>query len=790
MSDHVNKNFISSITGKHLLTETDKRLILKKEKESAEILRLQQVKLQEESNKQQFIAAHYEKLRNPYILSLNKDFSKSLNESLGKHFSRLPKHLHEQANTSFDWIPHNTPVGIFYVNKNTGEWMNAFGRVALSLEDLLHATGEDMNSDVSQRSSTVQTIEDPILPAATNILDYEIWSTTFYNVPTWNTQNYNTPAVVPSIFLITNQYNGYRNIGNTSASDWTTGLRNTFVSLASSIPESRRVCLVYAYFDELVPFSWNKTAYYANTLDGVTYENTRFLTPWMDTMYSDHKDHFKTVLQYLDSNNITIPYFQDDKESVAPIFGLDGLALYYGQSSFDVSGNPTAIWANTAYGGIYNFDARITASYMHDSRFSGLTNPQSNQTLSDSIVDIYNSIPGNTPFTGSASELLSRAYGVTHPGDFVGYGFSNERPFSYFGPGPATTSTQRRNDVLIKRSHLSAMNELVQGNYASRVFYDTFDEISRFNSSIYSDYEEAPISPEESIYYQDSNDEPLIIREYPNMSGGHAWYGNAGNIIRPFSPMFPGSPTYISGYVRNPQTDDERYNFKGHQNPSYVPSPGATLVRYANQTSSSTLFQREIAYKQFVLDLKTLRLQYRSKPDFWTVHAPWLWFNNFNGYYSTSYDGGRYGVEFTYHLILHGVLYLTDFGNGVDAGSRTTLQNILDKWRNISYNSNSRPCSNATGDVDELVDRLILADAFDNVAISGGRLTRTGKYLWRITAPPSAIRTNGTIVFQRVGSDSDIPSTVTCSPTDPYDGRGIWIKRLVSTPPQYITVPE
>ena len=44
MSDHVNKNFISSITGKHLLTETDKRLILKKEKESAEILRLQQVK--------------------------------------------------------------------------------------------------------------------------------------------------------------------------------------------------------------------------------------------------------------------------------------------------------------------------------------------------------------------------------------------------------------------------------------------------------------------------------------------------------------------------------------------------------------------------------------------------------------------------------------------------------------------------------------------------------------------------------------------------------------------------
>jgi hypothetical protein len=672
--------------------------------------------------------------------------------------------------------------------------MNSFGHVALSLEDLLHATGEDMHSDVSQRLLTVQTIEDPILPAATSILDYEVWITTFYDVPTWNTENYTTFSVVPGIIIDTNQYNGYRAIGNTSASDWTTGKRNEFVSLASSIPESRRVCMVYAYFDEMVPFSWNKTAYYRNTLDGVTYENTRFLTPWMDTMYSENKDHFKTVLQYLDSNNITIPYFQDDKESVSPIFGLDGLSLYYGKSSFDVSGNPTAIWNTDPYfiswGGTYYFDARTTASYMHDSRFTGLTNPQSNQTLASSIVDIFNSIPGNTPFTGSAPELLSRAYGVTHPGDFVAYGFSNERQWSYFGPGPATTESQRTRDILIKASHLSAMNELIQGNYASRVFYDTFDEIPRFNSSIYSDYEEAPISPEESIYYQDSNDAPIIIREYPNFSGGHAWYANAGNIIRQGYLSFPGSPTYISGYVRNPQTDDERYNFQGHENPSYVPSPGATLVRYANQTSSTTEFQRQITHKQFVYDLKTMRLHYRSKPDFWTVNTPWLWNDRYNGYYLTSFDSGRYGVEFVYHLLLHGVLYLNDFGNGGDSGSRTIYNNILNKWRDISYNSNSRPCSNATGDVDELVDRLVLADAFDNVAMSGGRLNRTGKYLWRITAPPSAIRANGTIVFQRVGNDSDIPATVTCSPTDPYDGRGIWIKRLVSTPPQYVIVPE
>ena len=103
---------------------------------------------------------------------------------------------------------------------------------------------------------------------------------------------------------------------------------------------------------------------------------------------------------------------------------------------------------------------------------------------------------------------------------------------------------------------------------------------------------------------------------------------------------------------------------------------------------------------------------------------------------------------------------------------------------------------NISGDINSLVDRIVLEDAFDKVLISGGRLLATGKYLWRITVPPSALRPNNTVVLQRVGSDTDIPATITINaPTTNFDynnierGMGAWVKRIVNTPPQYVVVP-
>jgi hypothetical protein len=153
--------------------------------------------------------------------------------------------------------------------------------------------------------------------------------------------------------------------------------------------------------------------------------------------------------------------------------------------------------------------------------------------------------------------------------------------------------------------------------------------------------------------------------------------------------------------------------------------------------------------------------------------------------YNNTYNSARYLREFVYHTLLHGVLFVMNYG-----AARNIVQEILDTWRNISYNSHSRPCSNSTGDINLPVDRLILGDAITNVTMSGGRMVKTGKYLWRITAPPSAIRSSNTIVFQRVGSDSDIPAQVIVDCTDPLNGYGMWIKRNISTPPRYIIVPE
>jgi hypothetical protein len=140
-------------------------------------------------------------------------------------------------------------------------------------------------------------------------------------------------------------------------------------------------------------------------------------------------------------------------------------------------------------------------------------------------------------------------------------------------------------------------------------------------------------------------------------------------------------------------------------------------------------------------------------------------------------------------MILHGVMYCIHFDN-ISSFYENKVQIALDNWRDISYNSRARPCSNSTGNINLPVDRLLIGDSIINVAKSGGYMLKTGKYLWRITAPPSAIRLDGTIVFGRVGSDSDIPATVTVDTNVEGEGCGIWIERSTSTPPNYAVIPE
>jgi hypothetical protein len=208
-------------------------------------------------------------------------------------------------------------------------------------------------------------------------------------------------------------------------------------------------------------------------------------------------------------------------------------------------------------------------------------------------------------------------------------------------------------------------------------------------------------------------------------------------------------------------------------------------VRYAND-NSDPLWSSKVAHKQFIDDVKWVRHMFRTDPSFWQTHTPW--FGPGMGYYTNG--SGRYWYEFFYHTVLHGVLYTILFQYPYVEFYTLRLQAALDAWRVISNDSKARTCSNSTGDINSVVDRLVLVDAVQGIVKSGGKLLKSNKYLWRITASHAHVRANNTIVFQRVGSDSDIPSEVIVDCSVPLNGYGIWIKRNISTPPQYVIVPE
>jgi hypothetical protein len=113
------------------------------------------------------------------------------------------------------------------------------------------------------------------------------------------------------------------------------------------------------------------------------------------------------------------------------------------------------------------------------------------------------------------------------------------------------------------------------------------------------------------------------------------------------------------------------------------------------------------------------------------------------------------------------------------------VNDALNEWRNISFNSKARPCSNSSGDVNTPVDRFILSNIFEDVLISGGFLLNSNKYLWRITVAPKHFSADGTCVLQRQGDDSDIPEFITIVSDDIKNSKGAWIKRNFSTPPIY-----
>lgn len=720
-----------------------------------------------------------------------------LNESLKNNTdslfqkSRKPK-TQEVKNNNIDWQPFLTQFGIFYYNKQQGLWMNNFGVVQDDLNDFFEFFSYVAN-DPNYKF-------EPSLPTPTSSLDYEIFATDWGTDPLsnygWGTSSYVLYSMVPSPQLASNQYNAYRPPSDSTGASFDL---NEFKSQLTNIPESRRVVNMTMWWDDVPPLSSPRRDYYEVTADATSYLGETFLTPWSDVEIADVKSSFIGVLNTCKNENITIPYFTDNRglEVVGALYSLQGDHTYQdGEGAFDGQGNPTYPIQNPnpiAFPYWYP-DARYFAAWINDSRFNNYILSTSGKSLANTMVDYYNILSGQS-LGISANTLYSKAAGITAFNDFTYYGGFYEHPFSYYGQGAAVSEINRIDETYRSQAWLAGMDELTNGHYAVKNIVEAKNSISYYADSLYSSYEIFPVSTAEANFYRDSNDQKLLKPIYNNLSGSQGWYGWHGNIIYPYSEYPSISPTYISGYVLNPQTDDERYNWAGHQNPSYTPTPGSTLVRYASTPLVNlTQWRKQVVHKQFVNDIKLLRVQYRSKPNFHLYHTPFVATNFIqtgpggtpSSLYNEFYEESRYFREFMYHTLLHGVVYVMNYW-----ANKQTLQEILDEWRTISYNSKSVPCSNSTGDVNLPVDRVILSDAITNLLISGGRLTKTGKYLWRLTAPPTAVREDNTILLQRVGSgesQSDMPEYITIDCSDPNNGYGTWIKRNVSTPPNYVVV--
>lgn len=683
-----------------------------------------------------------------------------------------------------EWILHGCwPVGIQPVSFNMGNpnTINSFNVIIVF--DYIEITGITNEVVFSlpglgthYPSGSSQKPQPAPLPEPTSALDYEVWATSFIGAPpNWNTENYSTFGIVPMPALTANANNGLRSPGTSVSMSY-----STFLSTIETIPETRRVASTYVYWDDLVSWTRDKHEYYKNTSDGFTFAGGRFLNPWPDNQYTDCKNHLLAVLNYLDSQNVNIDYFCDDKENVVLLYGLYGYntgRTTTRPASFDVNGNP--IVAFPAYHGC-TLDARIIGAVVADPRLQSFVDPDTGKSVGQSVIDNYKIISSQPNYTGTAGTLLTRWAGITHPGDFDTANGDYFKQFSFFGPGPV--NTERIDDTYKQAAWYGTLYQFMNGYYATRMFTEAFQEVPRYSGCTYSNYESYPISAEEAWLARDSNDQPFCQPNFSNLSGGKAFYSWSGNII--WNNF--GGITYISGYITNPSTDRERYTWCGHNDSPYS-GPG-NLVRYANNILNPD-WGRQASHKQFIDDLKWIRHIHRSNQNFWQKHTPFISVNGVPGSPAMYPNDFRYWYEMVYHNILHGVLYVIQF-DYQDSFTAEKMNTALNNWRTISYNSKSRPCSNSTGDINLPVDRLLIGDSIINTAKSGGYLLKTGQYLWRITAPPTATRQDGTIVFNRVGTDSDIPASITVDTSVEGNGCGIWIKRNVSTPPNYVWIPE
>ena len=219
----------------------------------------------------------------------------------------------------------------------------------------------------------------------------------------------------------------------------------------------------------------------------------------------------------------------------------------------------------------------------------------------------------------------------------------------------------------------------------------------------------------------------------------------------------------------------------------------AAGTEFETWLANKDLFLEERAYKYLVYFNKSVRIALRTEPLYWQRMTPWI--QDITRTTSTIGSGrvtGAHWYELLYHYSVMGSRFFNIFTEtSTNLNGLGAFQTYADEWVRISGGSRAIPCVNSTGDITLPVDRILLEDAFDKVLMSGGKLENTGEFLWRISVPPKFFDSNGRATLRRVGDGAafeDIPETIIIEGTNPWSARGCWIKRNVSTPPEYIPV--
>jgi len=383
------------------------------------------------------------------------------------------------------------------------------------------------------------------------------------------------------------------------------------------------------------------------------------------------------------------------------------------------------------------------------------------------------------------------------------------------------------------------IREQIVGTHNEQEFKNYFGSVQLIQ------YQKHPISAEDSHFYQTSNLNPYYVNPILDCIVGAAYYGaGSGNVLSmvSHSPYLDVSNnvalnvsnsqwrndwSYRSGYVKTPQDDNEKYNWVGYGDiPSGTKSCESQLVRYPTTTmvdSSNNLlsqnfykYSTEFAFKVLVDSVKKTRLAIREDWDYKKYWTPWIGDPTWGQETLTSSVRSQYNWSFGYwleemfHVLLHSPVFLTYWTSRYETrfGGAPAVQFVLDQWRNITKNLPITPCSNFSADYTKKVDRLVLADAFEKVLISGARVDNSQTNIWRMSVAPKYFNTNGIATLQRISSHSDLPEIIELNSNNDrhirsadvvsntavwenlnvHNSRGYWLVTKYSGVPEYIPV--